>query len=677
MNLIKCYQTNSSWYKGARRNSTPVGILWHDTGAGNPTLKRYVQPLETDANYQEMLALLGVNKYKNDWNHIEHEAGLNAWIGQLADGSVATIQAGDWTMTPWGCGSGSLGSCNGYIKKDGKTTYIGQHWVQFEICDDKYQDREYFDKVYQEAVELTAMICKQYNIDPKGYVVYNGVQVPTILCHADSYKLKLGGNHGDVYGWFNKMGKTMDDVRNDVAALLGKTDSAQEPIFEKLDVVKIREGVTTYTNGKTIASWVHSKTLYVRGFDGSSDKVIISTLKEGAITGTVWAKDLVLVEKADGTPVYPTYEKGKKVKLAPSFVTTEFDCNGNGCCSTTPIDPKLVEYLQDIHDHFNATTNVVSGYRCETYNKKINGATKSRHIAGRAADIRVTGVSPKLVAQYAEQIGIKGIGLYDTDTDGHFVHVDTRESKSFWLGHAQVKVDTFQEPKEEPVTGTSSTGSEEDQEVMWGFLLSMFENEYAVAGVMGNLYAECALRSNNLQQTYEKKLGYTDDTYTAAVDNGTYTNFIKDSAGYGLAQWTYWSRKERLLNYAREHKKSIGDFEMQLNFLWYELINHYSGLVKKLKAVNSVREASDLFLHNFEQPADQSEAVEIKRAAYGENYYNKFHVATGSSKKEPENTSTPIEPSEVEKPAEEFSESWLKKLIIAICNFVLKLLKKE
>ena len=218
--------------------------------------------------------------------------------------------------------------------------------------------------------------------------------------------------------------------------------------FGILDVVKIREGVTTYANGKTMASWVPTAKLYVR--EVGSEKIVVSTLKEGAITGTVWAKDLILVEKADGTPVYPTYEKGKKVKLAPSFVTTEFDCNGNGCCSTTPIDPKLIEYLQDIHDHFNATTNVVSGYRCETYNKKINGATKSRHMAGRAADIQVTGVSPKLVAQYAEQIGIKGIGLYDTDADGHFVHVDTRESKSFWLGHAQVKVDTFQEPKEEP-----------------------------------------------------------------------------------------------------------------------------------------------------------------------------------------------------------------------------------
>ena len=50
MNLIKCFQTHSTWYKGARMGK-PIGVLWHDTGAGNPTLKRYVQPYEGDENY--------------------------------------------------------------------------------------------------------------------------------------------------------------------------------------------------------------------------------------------------------------------------------------------------------------------------------------------------------------------------------------------------------------------------------------------------------------------------------------------------------------------------------------------------------------------------------------------------------------------------------------------------
>lgn len=54
-----------------------------------------------------------------------------------------------------------------------------------------------------------------------------------------------------------------------------------------------------------------------------------------------------------------------------------------------------------------------------------------------------------------------------------------------------------------------------------------------------------------LQNTYEKKLGMTDASYTAAVDGGTYTGFVRDCAGYGLAQWTYWSRKQGLFNFAK------------------------------------------------------------------------------------------------------------------------------
>ena len=320
MNLIKCFQTNSLWYKEAKTNSTPIGILWHDTAAGNPNIKRYVQPMETDSNYDEMIAILGKNSNKNDWNHKSREAGLNAWVGKIADGSIATVQAGEWTKCPWGVGSGALGSCNGYIKKDGKSFYNGQHWIQFEICDDGYNDPEYFAKVYQEAIELTAMLCKEFNIDPNGTVEYNGVIAPTILCHGDSYKLKLGSNHSDVYKWFNKMGKTMDDVRKDVAKLLNtSTKNDENVVFEKLDVVKIKEGVTTFYNGKKMSSWVPSAKLYVRSVSG--DKVTVSTLKEGAITGTVWAKDLILVEKAN-TPIETTPATSKEEVTVETPVET-------------------------------------------------------------------------------------------------------------------------------------------------------------------------------------------------------------------------------------------------------------------------------------------------------------------------------------------------------------------
>ena len=162
------------------------------------------------------------------------------------------------------------------------------------------------------------------------------------------------------------------------------------------------------------------------------------------------------------------------------------------------------------------------------------------------------------------------------------------------------------------------------EKVIWDFLKSQGLNDYGVAGLMGNLYAESALRSNNLQNTYSKKLNLSDEEYTKKVDNGTYTNFVRDSAGYGLAQWTFWSRKQNLLNYAKENKSSIGDLNMQLNFLMKELTASYPKVLSTLKSAKTVREASDVVLLQFERPADQSTNVQIKRATYGQKYYDTY-----------------------------------------------------
>ena len=179
-------------------------------------------------------------------------------------------------------------------------------------------------------------------------------------------------------------------------------------------------------------------------------------------------------------------------------------------------------------------------------------------------------------------------------------------------------------PTVTPATGTPSTGSESDEKRMWDYLLDKLGNEYGVAGLMGNIYAESGLRSNNLQNAYETKLGYTDATYTTAVDNGSYTNFVHDSAGYGLAQWTYYSRKQALLDYAKASKKSIGDYEMQLGFLYKELSGSYASVLSELKNAKTALEASNAVLTKFERPADMGTAVQNKRASFGQKYYDKY-----------------------------------------------------
>lgn len=159
-------------------------------------------------------------------------------------------------------------------------------------------------------------------------------------------------------------------------------------------------------------------------------------------------------------------------------------------------------------------------------------------------------------------------------------------------------------------------------------------NDFGVFGLMGNLMAESGLRANNLQNTYEKKLGMSDEEYTKAVDNGSYTNFVRDSAGYGLAQWTYWSRKENLLKYAKAYGCSIGDEDMQIDFLIGELMSGYTSVLNVLKNAKTIREASDCVLTKFERPADQSESVQKKRAAYGEDLMKQLTGNTTTEGKE-------------------------------------------
>ena len=408
-----------------------------------------------------------------------------------------------------------------------------------------------------------------------------------------------------------------------------------------------------------------------------------------------------------------TFVKGKATSLSTNFKSTEFDCHGSGCCSQTKVDDKLIQYLQQIRNHFGKPVNISSAYRCETHNKNVGGATGSRHKSGEAADIYISGVTPAEIAKYAESIGILGIGLYETDADGHFVHVDTRPTKSFWYGQAQKSRTTFggstvtadaPETKKElyrvrkswddaksqlgaysilsnakatcdkggagyyvfnsageivypveevstPVIDTSKVNTDPiDEKVMWDYFKAKGLNDYGVAGLMGNLYAESGLRPCNLQNSYEKSLNMTDAEYTSAVDSGAYDNFVNDSAGYGLAQWTYWSLKKEMLAYFQKKKMSIGDGVTQMEFLAHQLSSSYSSVWNTLKTAKTVLEASNAVLLKFERPADQSEAAQNKRASYGQGYFDKYGAKQSSQIEVPKEGGNGMKYSESNKP---------------------------
>ena len=158
--------------------------------------------------------------------------------------------------------------------------------------------------------------------------------------------------------------------------------------------------------------------------------------------------------------------------------------------------------------------------------------------------------------------------------------------------------------------------------VIWNFLNEWLGNDYGVAGLMGNLDAESSLNPINLQNTYNTEFNVSDAEYTAQVDAGQ--RIFMDSAGYGLAQWTYHTRKKGLLEFAVAKGCSIGCLRTQLEFLKKEMEEDFTSLVQTLKNAKSVREASDAVLTVYERPADMGEAVKAKREQMGQVYLKKF-----------------------------------------------------
>lgn len=187
------------------------------------------------------------------------------------------------------------------------------------------------------------------------------------------------------------------------------------------------------------------------------------------------------------------------------------------------------------------------------------------------------------------------------------------------------------------VTVASSNG-----QYIWDWLTATGSfTPQAVAGIMGNLYKESGYNPKNLQNSFESKLGYTDATYTAAVDSGTYTKqqFVHDSAGYGLAQWTFWTRKQALYEYLIEQKKvSIGDIQGQMEFLYSE--TYVKSWFDHYRALKNICEASTYWLFNFENPADKGQTEQKVRCNYGINAYNSFS-AGGETPIDPPTPPTP------------------------------------
>lgn len=239
----------------------PKGIIVHSTGVNNTSLNRYVGPDD---------GRLGNNKYGNHWNRPGVSTCVHAFIGEDKNKVICTYQTLPLDYCSWGVGKGIKGSYN-----------YDPAYLQFEILEDDLKDKKYFDKVMKEAQELCAKWCLEFNIP-----------LNDVISHKEAHSRGYGSNHGDCDHWLNKFGRDMTWFRSEV----GKLISASNNKIKVGDKIKIKEGVTTYYNGKKLPDWIKRATLYARQkqVKNGIDVWLVSTNKKLPIyTGRIKANDVV------------------------------------------------------------------------------------------------------------------------------------------------------------------------------------------------------------------------------------------------------------------------------------------------------------------------------------------------------------------------------------------------
>jgi len=199
--ITQYFLTKNDCYKSGKKHS-PKGIMVHSTGANNPELRRYIGPDD---------GIIGQNQYNNHWNQPGIKKCVHAFIGKDKNGVVRIYQTLPWDMVGWHSGSGIKGSS----QNANNTGYIG-----FEMCEDDMTDKEYFNEVYNKAVELTAYLVKQFNI-----------KLENVIGHYEGHQRGIASNHADPKPWFSKHGKTMDDFRRDVKEKLGIDEEIPEQYY--------------------------------------------------------------------------------------------------------------------------------------------------------------------------------------------------------------------------------------------------------------------------------------------------------------------------------------------------------------------------------------------------------------------------------------------------------------
>jgi hypothetical protein len=185
--------------------------------------------------------------------------------------------------------------------------------------------------------------------------------------------------------------------------------------------------------------------------------------------------------------------------------------------------------------------------------------------------------------------------------------------------------------------------------ILWNGLMQIIGNEKGVAALMGNIYAESGCtpyacqpsRPYNVCMTYINAVNSHQISEWSFVHRGTSSTggVAGGQGGFGLCQWTYYSRKQIMYNLWEEQTNSIGDIYFQIDFIDWELNNTHGDTLTELENATDIDDATEYVLFNYEGPADKSAEVQDTRSNYAQQIYDHY-VGT-----------TPVDPPDPQPPS--------------------------
>ena len=202
MKLTQQFLTeNDCWRAG--RTIVPQGVMVHSTGVAQPDPEVFLRR----------------------WNKPGVEKCVHAFVAR-----EQVIQTLPWTTRGWHAGTGSKGSANNtHISfeccEPAGHTYRGGEMEGYDV----QANQAYFQDLYQNAVQLTALLCRQFSLDP----LAPGV----VICHAEGYELGVASRHGDVLQWWPKHGVSMDQFRRNVAEAMEPSEEDDDMTQERFDTL--------------------------------------------------------------------------------------------------------------------------------------------------------------------------------------------------------------------------------------------------------------------------------------------------------------------------------------------------------------------------------------------------------------------------------------------------------